>query len=322
MDLVDDNRRMEAKRWMEISRNLLEVGDLISTKEYAERAIDLDPLADGVDEILAVSDVLLASQRRVNEKKDWYSILNLDSSSSLGNLDFSVVRNAYRRLALILCPNRNRHSGADIALRLVSEAWDFLSDPERKRLYDEEIEMMNAQSKPSDPDPLDSFWTLCPSCFRAYQYEKKHSRRNVRCELCEVVFMATELESPPPIVEGTELYYCTWGMFPLGFPGCPVFTGMHIPEEAKRALVFPQHKVSDPFETGMTRQKKAAKKPTKETSTATAEEDREVEIGGGSNGLRFDMNSFCMDFDTANGGLGNLHLLKDDEADGLWGNAG
>jgi hypothetical protein len=31
------------------------------------------------------------------------------------------------------------------------------------------------------------------------------------------------MDEPPPIVPGTDMYYCTWGFFPVGFPGCPGF---------------------------------------------------------------------------------------------------
>jgi hypothetical protein len=30
----------------------------------------------------------------------------------------------------------------------------------------------------------------------------------------------------PPIVPGTDMYYCTWGFFPIGFPGCPGFESL------------------------------------------------------------------------------------------------
>ena len=37
--------------------------------------------------------------------------------------------------------------------------------------------------------------------------------------------MATEMPTPPPIVPGTDMYYCSWGFFPMGFPGGPAFAG-------------------------------------------------------------------------------------------------
>ncbi|CAN6174607.1 unnamed protein product [Urochloa humidicola] len=34
------------------------------------------------------------------------------------------------------------------------------------------------------------------------------------------------MAEPPTIVPGTDMYYCTWGFFPVGFPGCPGFERM------------------------------------------------------------------------------------------------
>jgi len=38
--------------------------------------------------------------------------------------------------------------------------------------------------------------------------------------------VAKAMAEPPPIVPGTDMYYCTWGFFPVGFPGCPGFERM------------------------------------------------------------------------------------------------
>jgi AT hook motif len=35
------------------------------------------------------------------------------------------------------------------------------------------------------------------------------------------------MNEPPPIVPDTDMYYCTWGFFPLGFPGGPGYGGMY-----------------------------------------------------------------------------------------------
>uniref|UniRef100_J3MN19 Uncharacterized protein n=1 Tax=Oryza brachyantha TaxID=4533 RepID=J3MN19_ORYBR len=35
---------------------------------------------------------------------------------------------------------------------------------------------------------------------------------------CRRAFVATEIPSAPPIVPGTDMYYCAWGFYPMGFP--------------------------------------------------------------------------------------------------------
>ncbi|KMZ62590.1 hypothetical protein ZOSMA_450G00020 [Zostera marina] len=244
----------EAQRWYEIAAKLLEVQDLIGCKRFAERAMDADPLFDGVDQIIAAADVLLASQRRINNHVDWYAILQLETSLSSEECpDTPVVKRAYRRLALLLHPRSNLHPSATNAFKLVNEAWGFLSDPAKKKLYDDEIKIAahlasNGQDKStaidqSSPDPPSTFWTMCSSCFRAYEYGNEYKGKFLLCQNCQKSFQAEELTNVPPSVPGTDLYYCSWGLFPLGFPGVPSFNGVVIPEGT---ICIPAHPSQHP----------------------------------------------------------------------------
>uniref|UniRef100_A0A0E0B3Z9 Uncharacterized protein n=1 Tax=Oryza glumipatula TaxID=40148 RepID=A0A0E0B3Z9_9ORYZ len=61
------------------------------------------------------------------------------------------------------------------------------------------------------------------SCCHIHQYDRLYEARKVLCPSCRQPFVAEEMAEPPPIVPGTDMYYCTWGFFPVGFPGCPGF---------------------------------------------------------------------------------------------------
>ncbi|XP_008795163.2 uncharacterized protein LOC103710987 [Phoenix dactylifera] len=219
--------RAGAERWMAIAEKLLAARDLVGSKRFAERAMEADPLVDGVDQILAVADVLLASQRRVNNHVDWYAVLQLPSSPD--GREPSAVKLAYRRLALLLHPDRNRSPGADAAFHLVADAWSVLSDPSKKSLFDAELHI--AASAASKTSPFSSsaadatFWTSCTFCCHLHQYAHAYLNRSLRCPTCRRVFTASEIAVPPPIVPGTDMYYCSWGFVPLGFPGGPGFGG-------------------------------------------------------------------------------------------------
>ncbi|KAJ4796577.1 Chaperone DnaJ-domain superfamily protein [Rhynchospora pubera] len=65
------------------------------------------------------------------------------------------------------------------------------------------------------------FWTSCPACCHVHQYSREYLKRKLRCPVCRRPFVADELPSPPPVVPGTDMYYCSWGFFPLGFPQSP-----------------------------------------------------------------------------------------------------
>ncbi|ANB12940.1 Hlj1p [Sugiyamaella lignohabitans] len=63
---------------------------------------------------------------------DYYAILDIESPSS-----DSEVRKSYRKLALIMHPDKNGAPGADEAFKLVSKAFQVLSDPDKKRIFDQ-----------------------------------------------------------------------------------------------------------------------------------------------------------------------------------------
>ncbi|KAK3121970.1 hypothetical protein QOZ80_8BG0663430 [Eleusine coracana subsp. coracana] len=70
-----------------------------------------------------------------------------------------------------------------------------------------------------------AFWTACPSCCHLHKYDRSFEAQTLRCPSCRQPFLATAMVTAPPIVPGTDMYYCSWGFFPLGFPGGPAFTG-------------------------------------------------------------------------------------------------
>ncbi|RCV12030.1 hypothetical protein SETIT_2G235300v2 [Setaria italica] len=74
--------------------------------------------------------------------------------------------------------------------------------------------------------PSSTFWTVCSACCHIHQYDHQYETRKLRCRSCCQTFVAEAMAEPPPIVPGTDMYYCTWGFFPVGFPGCPGFERM------------------------------------------------------------------------------------------------
>ncbi|KAK8966251.1 hypothetical protein KSP40_PGU015090 [Platanthera guangdongensis] len=233
---------LEARRLLEISEKLLDARDLVGSKRFAERALESDPLLEGVDLILAVVDVLLASQRRVNNQLDCYSILQLphpsspvsasDGAGGGGTEESLAIKRSYRRLALFLSPERNRYPLADPALRFVIEAYAVLSDPAKKSILDSELRMSashirsNGSAADATPRPPDrTFWTTCPSCCHVFEYDHTYLNRSLRCGTCRQPFHAGEMTAKPPVVPGTDMYYCAWGFFPLGFRGVQAFCG-------------------------------------------------------------------------------------------------
>ncbi|KAG2540278.1 SKI family transcriptional corepressor 1-like [Panicum virgatum] len=213
--------REQAERWLEIAEKLLAARDLVGCKRFAERAVESDPLLPGADELLAVTDVLLASQSAFpSGQPDPLAVLQLPPGAAP---DQASVSRAFRRLALLLGP-RNPHPGADVALRLVNDAYAVLSDPSRRPPPSANQAMGTPSSQPASAaaaaPPASEFWTACPFCCYVHQYPRDLVGRALKCpnEGCRRGFVAAEIPIAPTIVPGTEMYHCAWGFFPLGFP--------------------------------------------------------------------------------------------------------
>ncbi|KAM1002381.1 hypothetical protein ACFX2I_002827 [Malus domestica] len=147
MEFNFNTNRAEAERWLSTAVKLLSAHDLQGTKTFAIRARETDPRLEATEQIIAVADTLLAAESQINnqnQQPDWYAILQLAQYTQ--NLE--IVATQYRRLALLLNPHRNRFPYADHAFRLVSEAWNVLSNPTKKAMYDHELSMFNRFDSP------------------------------------------------------------------------------------------------------------------------------------------------------------------------------
>ncbi|XP_051144115.1 uncharacterized protein LOC127260424 [Andrographis paniculata] len=142
--------RAEALRWLSIAEKLLSARDLVGSKSFATRARDADPTLSPADQILAVTDTILAGDMRIgNNLQDLYAILRLTPQQGR---DAELIARQYRSLALILNPQKNNFPFAEHAFALVLEAWSVLSNPSRKMLYDKELAFYLQSQQPHQTD--------------------------------------------------------------------------------------------------------------------------------------------------------------------------
>jgi len=64
--------------------------------------------------------------------KDYYAILGVSKGASEDEL-----KKAYRKMALKFHPDKNKSSGAEDKFKEIGEAYDVLSDPKKKQIYDQ-----------------------------------------------------------------------------------------------------------------------------------------------------------------------------------------
>ncbi|KAK4340062.1 hypothetical protein RND71_041524 [Anisodus tanguticus] len=154
MNGAGNTSRAEAIRWLSIAEKLLTNRDLVGSKSFATRARESDPTLLPADQILAIIDTLIAGDKRINNQHlDYYSILQIPLNQTH---DSELIATQYRRLALLLNPQKNNFPFSEHAFHLVVDAWSVLSNAFRTSVYDKEIGFflnLNPVSTVSSPPP-------------------------------------------------------------------------------------------------------------------------------------------------------------------------
>ena len=123
--------RDEAERAKQIAEKKFLAKDVAGAKKFASKAWSLYPCIDGISQLLATIDVFVYADNKINGEIDWYGVLGVNPLD-----DEDVIRKKYRKLVLMLHPDKNKANGANEAFLLVSQAWDLLSDKTRRSAYD------------------------------------------------------------------------------------------------------------------------------------------------------------------------------------------
>ncbi|XP_059661232.1 uncharacterized protein LOC132307470 [Cornus florida] len=214
----------DALRAKENAEKLFAEKDFIGARSFALKAQMLYPELEGITQLVATFEVYIASAVKVNGEIDFYSILGLEPSATKATL-----KKQYRKMAVLLHPDKNKSVGADGAFKLVSEAWTLLSDSNKRSSYDLKrnkqfstgvvqtnlssvhtggVTGFNNCSKSSlSHTRLDTFWTVCTSCQVQYEYLRKYLNKRLSCKNCRGIFIAVETGAAP--VNGS-FPYCPW----------------------------------------------------------------------------------------------------------------
>ncbi|KAL2334478.1 hypothetical protein Fmac_015691 [Flemingia macrophylla] len=221
----------EATRAKEIAERKFAAKDTLGAKKFALKALNLFPALEGISQMIATLDVYLSAENKTNGEADWYGVLGVDPLS-----DDDTVRKQYRKLALMLHPDKNKSVGADGAFKLISEAWSLLSDKNKRAAYDhrsgkapkvstkfgasstqarpngsfnfakktapssastsKNISKEHASSSTHKPK-ANTFWTVCNRCKMQYEYLSVYVNLKLLCPNCHEAFVARETAPPP-----------------------------------------------------------------------------------------------------------------------------
>ncbi|KAH7575556.1 hypothetical protein JRO89_XS02G0145500 [Xanthoceras sorbifolium] len=141
--------RAEAEPWLSTAEKLLVARDFHGARTFAIRARESYPRLEGPSQILAVADTLIAGESLIvsahgNHHHDWYAILQVPRFCP----SIELIATQYRKLALLLNPDRNRLPFSDQSFKFVSDAWLVLSNPARKMMYDSELQVSQLGERP------------------------------------------------------------------------------------------------------------------------------------------------------------------------------
>ncbi|KAL6989599.1 hypothetical protein U1Q18_015352 [Sarracenia purpurea var. burkii] len=208
----------EAIRAREIAQKKMENDDFEGARKIAQKAQQLFPELDNIYQLLTVCDVHCSARKKIcGSEMDWYGILQVERLA-----DEVIIKKQYRKLALVLHPDKNKFPGAESAFKLIGEANMVLSDQGKRSLYDSKCRISmrttatmppphqfnrnpsdRKQYIPTPPNPSNArqaFWTSCPFCNMRYQYYRDFVNRALRCQNCSKPFIAYDLgaQGVPP----------------------------------------------------------------------------------------------------------------------------
>ncbi|KDP22162.1 hypothetical protein JCGZ_25993 [Jatropha curcas] len=142
----------EAVRAKEIAERKFTERDYAGAKKFALKAQNLFPQLEGLSQLLVTFDVYASAEKKtITGEVDWYSVLGVNPWA-----DDETVKKQYRKLALMLHPDKNKSLGADGAFKLVSEAWSLLSDKGKRLAYNEKLNVIGTQQRVSTQNKVPS----------------------------------------------------------------------------------------------------------------------------------------------------------------------
>jgi curved DNA-binding protein CbpA len=208
----------EALRAKALAERKMVEKDFVGARKMINKAQQLSSEVDNISQMLTVCDVHCAAGTKVNGEIDWYGVLQVPVFTN----DDTLIKKQYRKLCLLLHPDKNKFAGAEAAFKLVGEANTTLTDSSKRSVYDMKrrgsvrvaavrpspyqqarraapVRPVNLHQPPNPAGP-GTFWTICSNCGMRYQYYTALLKKAIRCQKCMKPFIAHDLnnQAVPP----------------------------------------------------------------------------------------------------------------------------
>ncbi|XVF13693.1 hypothetical protein REPUB_Repub08aG0229800 [Reevesia pubescens] len=130
---------------------------------------------------------------KANDAPDWYTVLQVEPFSHINS-----IKKQYRKLALILHPDKNPFLGCEEAFKLVGEGFRIFSDKIRRQEYDMKLRIRIQEERIDGLEGNglvgETFWTACSRCRLLHKFERKYLGHNLVCPSCKKSFLAVEVD--------------------------------------------------------------------------------------------------------------------------------
>ncbi|KAI4310989.1 hypothetical protein MLD38_035927 [Melastoma candidum] len=147
----------EALRAKQIAETRMQSNDFSGALRIAQKALRLFPELENMSQLMAVCEVHCSAQKKAfGNEVDWYAVLQVENTA-----DEITLKKQFRKLALLLHPDKNKLPGAEAAFKFIGEANRVLSDRVARNLYDKKyrnsvVSHPSHAQKPQSHQPKDS----------------------------------------------------------------------------------------------------------------------------------------------------------------------
>ncbi|CAN8260405.1 unnamed protein product [Cochlearia groenlandica] len=196
-----DSNKEEAEKARNVAEEKMKTRDFIGAHAFLTKAQSLFPELEHITKLITICEVHSSADNKIVGLDNWYAILQVQQTA-----DADTIKKQYRRLALLLHPDKNTFSGAEAAFKLVVEANRLLTDRDKRSQYDVRYrshsvmasKQANAKSGPHGTgaqnfEGVDTFWTCCRYCRQRNKCLREYMNKVIPCSVCRKSFVARDI---------------------------------------------------------------------------------------------------------------------------------